>query len=230
MIRLLSLLFSFLCLSIEAAGPVTHAYLTRKFFISHPQYSPSAQQEFMRGTLFPDIRYLGHVSRTKTHFEEVTINDILEEPSPFIAGMKFHSWVDITRSHYVNAVRIGSALSTTIDPKLSYTYLKLLEDQLVYEKEGWDDCCGYLLEISPEELAYGMDKETIMRWHGMLALFFKSSPSTVLTLVSYFGSGKEAHITRSEAVKWTALLPEDLKNPLFRDYVDALLADLEHKL
>ncbi len=217
-------------LPIQAAGPITHAYLAKKYFSHTPKYGEAEKKAFMRGTLFPDIRYLGKISRNSTHYNPISLEEIKNEPSPFLAGVKYHSWVDIERNKYVESTTIKKQIPTTVDATLTHSYLKLIEEELVYKKEGWNDCCEYLYDISPEELDYQMEKETIIRWHGMLTLFFKSSPTTALSLLSLFGSGSTNFISREEAAKWATLLPTSTSDPVFIEYVESMLKNLEDKL
>lgn len=230
-LRFIFVLIALLAVSspLAAAGPITHAYLAKQLFVHYPQYSDADKKAFMRGTLFPDIRYLGKVSRATTHFNNITLADVINEKSPFIAGMKYHSWVDIERNHYVESTNIKSKIPESVDPILHHSYLKLVEEELVYKKMDWNDCCIYLYDISPEELDYGMDKEIILRWHGMLTLFFKSSPATALSMLSFFG-GSTSFISREEASKWSTTLPISADDPLFINYVDAMLKQFEDKL
>lgn len=58
-------------------------------------------EAFLVGTLFPDIRYITHFPREKTHFNVNSLKEVGETSSPFDAGMKFHAWVDRVREEFV---------------------------------------------------------------------------------------------------------------------------------
>ena len=89
----IALIFLVLGLPLHAAGPITHAFLAELFFKQFPKYDSEEQKAFRLGTLFPDVRYLGTIPREETHFPEMTLEEVLEETNPFLAGMKFHSYV-----------------------------------------------------------------------------------------------------------------------------------------
>src|SRR3990167_5683372 len=52
--------------------------------------------EFWAGTLFPDIRHLGIISRQHTHPDNVSL-ETLVGTGDFETGMRVHAWVDATR-------------------------------------------------------------------------------------------------------------------------------------
>src|SRR3990167_3969890 len=79
------------------AAPTTHILLADAFLKTAPQSSPVT---FIVGTSFPDIRHLGSLSREQTHLRPIDLASIREESDPFLAGMLFHNYVDITRKAY----------------------------------------------------------------------------------------------------------------------------------
>ena len=85
-------------------------------------------KEFIFGTSFPDIRYLKVVSRTETHFTNVSLQDILQEKNSFKAGMVFHSFVDERREAYVVENHFYKKIPNF---KFSSQSLKFAEDEIL---------------------------------------------------------------------------------------------------
>ena len=80
------------------AAPITHIVLTDKVFNKH--FSDKEKEEFYVGTSLADIRYLGVVERDKTHFKNLSLQDVINDNS-FDAGLKFHSLVDEVREQFM---------------------------------------------------------------------------------------------------------------------------------
>lgn len=208
----------------HAAGPVTHAYLTEKLFEKYPnRYDEEEQQRFMLGTLFPDIRYLGKIKRQQTHFEKISLKEILEEKSPFVAGMMFHSYVDNNRNTFIATQKIFSKIPREIKRQYQAMYLKLVEDQIVYEKKAsWQKIIDDLKEFDPEELDKGMEKSTIEVWHAALSFFFQSSPSTALSIMS-FSNKKVLNVDPEDLAIWKNLLPTSTESADFLEYTQDMI-------
>lgn len=80
------------------AAPITHVVLTAKIFDNF--FQDKVKKDFFIGTLFPDIRYLKVIDRDQTHFSNLSISDLKTEDS-FLAGMKFHSMIDVVREKFI---------------------------------------------------------------------------------------------------------------------------------
>ena len=161
------------------AGPISHAYLSEKFFEYFPNYSQEEQQAFRAGTLFPDIRYLGVISRETTHFASVTLKEILDEESPFLAGMKFHSFVDLKREAFAVQANIYSLI---VVPHKAM-FLKLIEDEIIYSKRNWYEWNKALLNINAEEMDWNIDLNALQKWHYYLEICFLIPPSSIISFV-----------------------------------------------
>lgn len=81
-LKLFCFLICFLFISLEAAAPNTHVYFAQQWIDIH-QMPEEDQNAFIIGTLFPDIRYLGTISRDKTHEKGVTPEKILVRKTLF---------------------------------------------------------------------------------------------------------------------------------------------------
>jgi hypothetical protein len=145
----LFLLLLFNLVSVDAAAPVTHVLLAEKWIEYKEHYNKKEKRAFILGTLFPDIRYLGVVTRNKTHEFELTISDLEKKQSPFIKGKRLHAWVDETREALVVKWNIYSKLKSIKDQKYKATFLKLLEDEILYTQRDWQNIRHYLLTIEP---------------------------------------------------------------------------------
>jgi hypothetical protein len=153
------------------ANQITHIALAKNAqkLISH-----STDKDFMMGTVFPDIRYLGVIDRSKTHLHG-TLEEVLKEKNNFLAGMKFHALVDHVREKYMIENGIYDFIPKS---KLITQSLKCAEDVLYYEKvKNWPEIVSYFNEIKPEELEFGISKEDLARWHKILQNYFAVAPT-----------------------------------------------------
>ena len=83
------------------ATPITHVVLAAKIFDNI--FKDKIKKDFFIGSLFPDIRYLKVIDRDKSHFENLKLKDLKNDDS-FLAGVKFHSIVDIARENLSSTV------------------------------------------------------------------------------------------------------------------------------
>ena len=84
--------------SLQAAAPVFHV-LCAEWYLSRCKitYTRKQKEAFLRGTLFPDIRYIAAFPRSVTHRKNITLNTIISTENPFTAGLLFHTYVDEQR-------------------------------------------------------------------------------------------------------------------------------------
>lgn len=207
--------------SLRAAGPITHALLTDHFLRIFPQYNEEEKNAFRAGTLFSDIRYLSPLTREETHFSSVTIEDILSEPSPFIAGMKVHSLVDEVRENFVVQGDHYSLLSDLNIEHMS-TYLKFLEDEIIFSslnKAPWKELVS---TIHPDELLWGVDADILKRWHYLLDLSFSHCPSTLIFFAHLKGNGL-LNVSAKEIATWNDTFETMAKSDAVKAYVNDLI-------
>lgn len=207
--------------SLEAAFPVTHAYLAKQYFKHFPGYSPEEEKLFLVGTLFPDIRYLGEAARNETHFDQMTLQEILEEPSPFIAGLKFHSYVDIIREDLVVEMRMYDQFSLPTKGH-EYSFLKLVEDEILYGQEDWGGMVSLFWPLYPDELQWGMQTATVEKWHRILRVFFVNDPHVTIQILSFFGKGMMG-MSSDEIHEWKELLPSLAQEETMQTWVRTLV-------
>lgn len=154
-------------------APVMHIVLGLLILPFLPDKNP---QEFIVGTSFPDIRYLGVIERDKTHNPHPSWDHILGEKSSFKAGMEFHALVDIMHDRYMTTHNVYSLLPSAA--KDSPHYLKFFEDILIYAKVSeWKKLASYFDTVLAEELALVNDKKSIELWHNNIKHYILKQPS-----------------------------------------------------
>ncbi len=126
------------------------------------------------GTLFPDIRHLGIVSRHRTHAATVALNTLVGQDD-FETGTRVHAWVDATRQRFLDEANIKELLPW--HPFVPHA-LKLLEDELLYSSfDDWDFIGRLLNKVYDEELHFVSAPERVQVWHGVLKDYFESAPT-----------------------------------------------------
>jgi len=214
----------FICGFVPAlkAGSITHAILTDHFFRNHPEYTDEEKDSFRSGTLFADIHFITDLEKEDTYFPDVTIEDILNEPSPFVAGMKFHSLVDNLRDDFIAQGDHLTVLSHLKKVKHKDTFLKFLEDEIVYQsldKAHWQKRAN---TIHPDELDWGIEQAKLDRWHYLLNLSFTYYPSTLVFMAHLKGKGL-LNVPASEVAVWNKTFENTAKKEAVKNYVNELI-------
>lgn len=129
---------------------------------------------YWAGTLFPDIRHTGVVSRYRTHPLDVTL-DSLVGTNDFVTGMRVHSWIDATREKFLRDANMKESLPW--HPFVPHA-LKLVEDELLYDKyDDWNLIYRVLGKIHEEEVKLMNDRGRVGEWHRVLQDYFKEKPT-----------------------------------------------------
>ncbi len=129
---------------------------------------------YWAGTLFPDIRHLGIVSRKNTHIEGVSLKSLAGQ-NDFHTGMRVHAWIDATREQYLRKQNIKENIFW--HPFVPHA-LKLVEDQMLYDKfDDWNLIHRILNKVHEDELHYVNNEKTIQQWHTVLQDYFKVQPN-----------------------------------------------------
>ncbi len=129
---------------------------------------------FWAGTLFPDIRHLGVVSRHRTHPLDISLHSLVGR-TDFTTGMRVHAWVDATRETYLSEQNMKENLPW--HPFVPHA-LKLLEDEMLYDSyEDWDVIVRVLNKVDDEERVFVEDKHALTSWHDILRTYFKKPPT-----------------------------------------------------
>ncbi len=175
----------FLCVgssTLWGAAPLFHAYVADKWLEILEDYSLEEKQAFIRGTLFPDIRYIAKLARKITHHHGLTSNEIKKTSDPFLKGLRLHTYVDDVREAMVEQLGVISQLEERV-PDDPYFLLKLIEDDILYtmlpkEKPLYYASC--LKAIDPGALQFQVKPETIEQWHEIHKAYFQQSINQLL--------------------------------------------------
>ena len=135
--------------------------------------SKSDKKSFIIGTCFPDIRYLNVIEREKTHVKDITWSKLLEEKNSFKLGCLFHSYVDHLFNEFVIKHNVYEKL-----PKSKFTAqsFKLFADKILHKQlqHQLPEIVNYLNDVTPEELAFGIERKSIEHWHNYLKKYFSA--------------------------------------------------------
>lgn len=169
-------------------------------------------RDYFIGTLFPDIRFLGTISREKTHVTPPSLHDLPTITSSFRKGFYVHLLTDLERERVLES--LGFYKLFPIDQNVQRAS-KLLEDVLIWSfREHWREIVDYLDDVLKEELEFA-NEETVRRWHQILATYFQEKPSisSAISLAENLGFPKNllTDITRwmdkiSQSKKATSML------------------------
>lgn len=211
--------------ALYSAAPATHVHTAELWMQIYPFEDEDARLAFVAGTLFPDIRYQGSISRQETHEEGVTANKIRKTSSAFTAGKRLHAFVDVKREKFVEKNKIYSHLNM-ISKKDRVLFLKMLEDEIYWDRTDCQFAQVSLSRIYAEEVKTGLKDEEIERWHQTMIDYFKQRPSDFLLALSEEGKG----FLKADAAtvkEWCVLLPLFAKDPYFIKYTDDLSEHLK---
>jgi len=182
---------------LDAASQLTHAYLAKKWLVLNNK-SEDYKAAFTRGTLFPDIRYYANVSRELTHEDNVTLQAIAACPDAFIAGKKFHSFVDQAR--WKVAIQIGSRVEKIVKKKApvlqkhTELLLKFAEDDVIFANN--DQCtevAGYLGPIDEPMRAINIPDKQLIGWYNLLkAWYFSGSTMSSFYKQEFFQQSRNS--------------------------------------
>lgn len=154
------------------AGEIGHVVYAARLltYLGETIQDPS----YWLGTLFPDIRHLGVVSRHRTHPADVTLKT-LSGKTDFLTGMRVHAWIDATREHFLRTAHIKEALPW--HPFVPHA-LKLYEDSLMYSHfDDWNQVHRILNQVDSEELKFVSNETVIRKWHSLVQDYVAKPPS-----------------------------------------------------
>jgi hypothetical protein len=221
---LLSVLLTLGFSSLQAAAPGTHVFFAQQWMAEHPIESIEDQKAFITGNLFPDIRYLGTISRSKTHEKDLSAEKIKKSSSFFKAGMRLHAYVDVQREKIVKKAGISYALKV-VPKNLRVLFLKTLEDEIYWDKIDLQFAQDSLCFFCADEYAQDVSKQTIQKWHHIMTDYFKQRPSEFLKMRA--DNGESFLDADADTVKvWSRLIPQYASDPVFIEYAKTLNAGL----
>lgn len=216
-------LASLVTLEVYSAMPVFHAYIAESWIEKLEKYDEPQKRAFMLGTLFPDIRYLGGISREQTHEEGISLQVLLTTRDPFLKGKRLHCFVDETRARIVHESQIFDILKG-VPEEHKDTFLKLLEDEVIYSEKSWNKTLEYLEDVEERELDFGASIDLVNRWHRVLIMYFSVKPSELLTSLSEKNQGY-MHIPPQLVKVWSTLLPTLASDEKVKNYVSLMFQE-----
>lgn len=155
------------------AAPVTHILLALQILPSMPDKNP---KDFIVGTSFPDIRYLEVIKREQTHFKNVTLEQIANEPNSFKAGMMFHALVDEVREDYMKERGVDALVEKSM---FSSPALKFNEDMILYgQLQDVDALVAYFDDVLPEQRQFKIKDIYLQTWNKSIARYLTNPVPT----------------------------------------------------
>lgn len=211
---------------VDAAGPVTHAYLAECWLDQLGIDDEDYRGLFLVGTLFPDIRHLGAPVGEEVYFPGVTLEDIENMEDPFLAGMLFHSFVDDSRNAFIATAEVFDIFEGLPEESRGLL-LTFLEDEATFPLYNWNNLNKSLKTTYEEELQWGVPEEFVQYWHKMLNYCFSYKPSQLL----YFMSEKGFQDVSPETIKtWKKSFSKLYQSREMKEYNAALLQHFQEKL
>lgn len=209
-------------LPLAAAAPITHLYLAHQWQENFCLFQGEDLGAFLLGNLFPDIRYLGEVSRERTHETHVTLEKILLSQSPFLAGMRLHALVDEQREVLVVKWNVYEEIKEE-EAVYQATLLKLIEDEILYHQVNVKFIKTQLENVLEEELAKGSSYASVQQWHKFLYHYLSLPPSQLLIHLAAQDKGF-FNIPAETIKRWSQRLPYLSQKPELVSYVSDLSA------
>ena len=155
-------------------SPTAHIYYGQAFLARHLNHDPGA---FLRGTVFPDIRFVVRLERSRTHLLGVSLNDVRAELDPWRAGMLFHCWLDEAWADYFGQWGLDR-YDHAYDHK--FRALKLMEDDQLQRllKDGEvEKLAGALGGVDVRALDIGVTADEVQRWNGLIGDLLRQKDS-----------------------------------------------------
>jgi hypothetical protein len=220
--------FIFFITTAFAAAPVVHIYCAELYF-KHckPTYTAKEKAAFIRGTLFPDIRYVARIPRTQTHSKNVLLKDVQALKDPFLAGKLFHSYVDEQREKIAKKERIYEHI--TVDKKHKSRFVKAVEDELCFDKIDAKKAIAALKEFDSHENKAGIPVFIVMGWHRVLQDYLKQSPMALMKKKAKTKSGY-FNMTPAMVREASTQMEKYCKDKKVKNYFEAFIKDFETNL
>jgi hypothetical protein len=200
---------------------VTHIYFAQQYLQHNKEISQTQHAPFIRGTLFPDIRYLTKGPRNQTHEFNVTLESISSCSSPFLAGKKFHCLLDEKREAFAEKYGVYKHLEQ-IPAQYHATFLKVLEDAILYPKHAIATVQEYLKTTDTEAETTGITAPVVLQWHMSLNDYLSKGPCKMLAAFTAQKKGV-FNVPAEDIAQWNSLIPQYAQEPYFKKYVEKLI-------
>ena len=171
-------ILSGLSVALHSASPFFHAYVGMEWLkVRNLNYTDEQREAFLRGNIFPDIRYHANLSRESTHRDNVTLKEVDSIRDPFLKGVALHSYVDEERFRFIDQSQLGF----DIDQFEGNTNLglKMVEDEIVFlsdESTLWNTIIRGLRHYDQRECIPGLAYDKLVSWQEMMIEYFMQGP------------------------------------------------------
>lgn len=194
------------------ATSITHTVLAKKLY--DKLHLTIDENEFMVGNIFPDIRYLGGISREKTHIENPDFNKI-QNKNAFSAGVLAHSLVD----KLVNDFAKLYIYPFCNNNEFRAISVKLLEDELLYAKiADWNKYDSAFDKIYPGELEFDISPDAIKKYHQIAKNYFSQKPNELSRKEMF----SECGFSDEKIIKINTLISKLRENPKIIESINKL--------
>ena len=155
------------------AAPATHIILAK---IVKDKYFPHIDdKKYYIGTSFADIRYIANIDRNLTHFYDINSPSDITNTSPFMIGLKVHSFIDEKR---VKFMRDHGLFELTPEGYLTSQITKVYEDMILYDEiEDWDNYVHFFKELLPDEKEFPIPEIALLKWHKIIEFCISNKPT-----------------------------------------------------
>ncbi len=207
----------------HAAAPGMHIYLAGKL-LENIKPAPEVFKPLYVGTLWPDIRYLNSVRRVQTHDKKVSLNALksVTAENAFEVGKKLHAYVDEVREKFAVSYGIYNLIAD-VPQKYQKTFLKFIEDEIIWDKLNRAEISRALQNTYPQEEAQGhVSKMEVLLWHGVLMYYFQQRPVEIFLKAPQVQE-KFFRVPAKELERWCKLLEDKSQDPRLIEYVESLL-------
>lgn len=157
------------------ASQISHIVYAKKYLDKYPSDEIN-EDEFILGTVFPDIRRIAeNIRRSDTHFAFSPIDLNFDSLTSFQAGWKFHLYCDIKREEILNKYNFYSLDGTT---DFVCDSSKLLEDRIIYDQYGnWEKLTNFFKNPPKIDTGTNISQETFKLWYAILAEYINKKPN-----------------------------------------------------
>ena len=156
------------------ASQIAHVVYATKYFEKYPLPN-GEREEFILGSLFPDIRRIDEtIQRKDTHlrFEPLDLN--FEGLDPFQSGWKFHLYCDMRREEILNNHNFYLLKNTADFWHLSS---KIFEDEIIYDDcDNWEKLVHYFNNVPDIDVGTDVSRETFELWYAIIAKYVETKP------------------------------------------------------
>lgn len=204
-----------------ACAPSMHAFIAELWLDTYQVKDEANRKAMIIGALFPDIRYLGKVSRAQTHTKNVSLKQINDATDYFEKGKLLHAYVDEQHALFLRQYSLSLLLPPTIlnQKKL---YLELVLDEIIYNEEWGEQISKIISRSISQEKILNLNDLDLFQWHSLLTIYFTNYPSAHLKKLTLFN--RDIWFLDATTIQlWSDMLQKSTQNPYFKDYARDLI-------